>query len=165
LLSMEGEEGTGDRVEGAKHLMSKLMNERRDELWPDDAAPSWLLGEEAVTQLQEWAKETLGKSEFTGFYQTVLQFQAGELGEDAEEKLLEAAGDRARYLGEAYYYIGLRRLSVGRQDAWQSFQESVDKGRILWAGWHESRDFLFLHKRDPSWPGWLPSAPVDAEAK
>ena len=166
LLSMKTGDGTGYRVGEAREIMRELMEHRGAELWAVDATANWLLGDDE--RIRKWAADSLKGSRFTGFDRKFLEFQTGYLGpgKEAEGKLLTAAGDSARYLGMAHNCIGLRRLYQGQRDAaWRSFERSVNEGFMMWAGTYESRIFLALHGQDPFWPTWLPTEPVDAEAK
>lgn len=87
------------------------------------------------------------------WYHELLDFHCGLID---DETLLRRAGDNHLEQCEAYFYLGLRRLSEGKRSEAQScFRRTMDTGVFLYEEYIWSRAFLSCID-DPDWLPWVP---------
>jgi hypothetical protein len=131
----------------------------------------FLLGLER--EASERASENYKKAELSTYWplgREMMRYRAARVGEDdlveLENKLVELAGDSERDKAEVHWLIGLRKLAQGdREGAKKSFNKIASSPVFVWSTVMWARAFAERMDREPNWPDWLPSQPVEGGPK
>lgn len=102
-------------------------------------------------------------SEYWPLARELMAYRAGLIG---EEELVELAGNSERDKAETYWIIGLRKLAQGdRQGAQANFNKIASSPIYVWSSVMWARAFAERIDKDPNWPDWLSSEPVEGQPK
>jgi hypothetical protein len=154
-----------DSAEGrreAKNICERSLDQGQKDSMIIDCL--FLLGKEreAIDETRR-LYDTIKPLKYWPLGRELMGYRADRVG---EQELVELAGDSERDKAEVYWIIGLRKLAQGnREGAKASFNKIASSPMYFWSSVLWARAFAERIDKDPNWPDWLPSEPVEGEPR